>query len=41
MIGSGGEQGLKALGNDRKAYRQEIHERLQAVRSGPGSGAEH
>jgi hypothetical protein len=32
MIGSVGEQGLKALGKDRKAYRQEIYERLKAGR---------
>jgi hypothetical protein len=32
MIGSVGERGLKALGKDRKAYRQEIHERLKAGR---------
>ena len=32
MIGSVGERGLKALGKDRKAYRQEIYERLKAGR---------
>ena len=32
MIGSVGQEGLKAQGKDRKAYRQEIYERLKAGR---------
>ena len=32
MIGSVGQQGLQALGKTRKAYREEIYQRLKAGR---------